>query len=427
MVRRNSWTSSSKVDSSPKRSSVNAAFKAALDLKLPKLNLSSLTPGSSKSNKPEKKRESRPTDSKRKKSSQPRQRTTSEIIAGLKKSLDIRSTMAELTKAPEINRDELTRVQQELSEALEKIMKLTEEQESHRDSVTKANVEVTELKMMLAESAKENNELENRLSEHLKSTSDSKVEVEALKAEIEDMKEHNHALATNLNRSDEKIKSLIAEMKIMEGNPPAGATDERMSELFELKQAIDDKQQAIDGQTKQIQERDSKIEALERQLVEGSSGDEAQKVIDLTTELESMRKKHKSEQLDSSVQLAKKDAMVAKVQDQLDEAMEQIDEEKEIQASLREEVENTKERLREALETIEESKSLQVTIDELQKRVEDAETVEKGLQDAIDKWTDKTFEWKEKALAYEQELEKLRGDKPNDTESGFFGMFGATS
>jgi chromosome segregation ATPase len=210
-----------------------------------------------------------------------------------------------------------------------------------------------------------------------------------------------------------------------------------MSEVFELQKSVNDKKLKIGEQAKELDERDAKILALERQL--GSDGGvcETQEIDKVNAELGALKKKHKTDQLESSVQLAKKDAMIASLQDQLDHAKEGGDEqEAQVSSSLREELENSKENLREALLGVLEAKTYQQKIEELEQRVQDAETVEKGLEDAIDKWTDKTFEWKEKANGFEMELTQLRsGDSDANgaarssetSEPGLWGVFGAST
>jgi chromosome segregation ATPase len=341
------------------------------------------------------------------------------LIETLRKAVDTR-----LLKKTQL--DDTVKLEKELSEARDEVVLLNEEQDEQKESITKASLEATDLKMMLVESAKENHELEERLRENYCLTSESLNAVEEMTKEVEELREEKQALANNLNASDEEIRNLISQIKIMEGDPSYGA-DNRMPGFFDMKDSINDNLKKIDEQAKDIEERDSRIEALQHQLTEGSSGNGAQQVIDISTELGSLRKKHKTEQLESSVQLAKKDAMIAKLNDQLCEANEENIKEAKDASSLREEIENSKVRLRAALQEIEESKSLHKRIEELEQRAIDAETVEKGLHDAIDKWTDKTFEWKMKAEGLEKELDELRGggtDNGERPQTGVWGIFG---
>jgi chromosome segregation ATPase len=349
----------------------------------------------------------------------------SDLLEGLRKTRAAITSIGVLSQKPDLNKQGAAALKKQLDEAVAQI-------ETLQEVIEMTSSEVADFTGMLSESAKENNELTNQLEQTQASMIENDNKIEEFTKEVEELGEEKKALAFNLLRSDDDLKSLISQMKLMEQGSMGGGA--QMSEVFELQKSVNDKELKIDEQAKELDERDAKIIALERQLASDGGVCETQEIDKVNAELGSLKKKHKTDQLESSVQLAKKDAMIASLQNQLDQAKEGNEQEAQVSSSLREELENSKEKLREVLLRVEEGKTNQKKVEELEQRVQDAETVEKGLQDAIDKWTDKTFEWKEKAEGLEMELNQLRsGDAYADgasrgsepSQPGLWGVFGA--
>lgn len=92
-------------------------------------------------------------------------------------------------------------------------------------------------------------------------------------------------------------------------------------------------------------------------------------------------------------------------------------------AEVEEDLKDVRAQLHVAEEEVEKSVALHEKIKELETRTVDAETVEKGLQNAIDKWTDKAFEWREKADMYVAKLMKLKEQGDNYQPKQVWGIF----
>jgi hypothetical protein len=445
MARNNSWTSSRDIvaESSPNPGNISLGVGFAIDEEPSKKKKASgkkgtktagegttgkkKTPGSDSAGKEEKKKKAVATSEAEllsvispKTQSKARGNTSNQLMQGLKRSKDLFTSVRHLTKKSSFNRDEMDQLQLQLSEALEQVTQLSEGQEQSKDHITKATSEVDELKSLLFESAKENNELLGRLELAESAMGEGQDATGELKKAVKELAEEKQALANDLNRAELENKALTSQMKRIEGRKSAIETF-GVSEVTELQHAVFEKQLVIDEQAQELKAKDAE---LERQLIEGSGdGDDTRKIILLNAELNSMRKEHKKGQLDSSVQLAKKDAMIAAFKDKLGNAEDANEQEADAQASLRDELEISKERVREALKELEQTKSLRKKIEELENRVKEAEIVENGLQHAIDKWTDKTFEWQSKAEELGQELAITREQRAEGGDQKPTGWF----
>jgi hypothetical protein len=346
------------------------------------------------------------------------------MMEQLKKTKDFCTSMANITKKKDFDKDDAEEIQEQLAEALAQVELISAEQEKTLEYMTSASTEVEELKTMLAESAKENNELHDRLELIQSEMDDGRSEIDRYKENFETVLEEKNALADDINRTEVELRTLRSQMKRAEarhsvsrssiassGSAGSGGSFQsigRTSMITGLQNDVYEKEALVLEQAEKIKEQDAKIEALEKRIIDGG-GREAEEVIRLTDELEALKKEHKKTYLDTSVQLAKKEAMVARLQGSAGQGESEREELADEKIELEKELKNVKAQLSVAEAELEKSTHLQDKIKEMEGRVLDAETVEKGLQSAIDKWTDKTFEWKEKAEVLEAELMKLEG------------------
>jgi DNA repair exonuclease SbcCD ATPase subunit len=298
-------------------------------------------------------------------------------------------------------------LQKQLQEALDDAMKLKEELDQDKEDLYKAAEETDELQQLLTQSAKENMELWNTIEGQEIGVRENNEKMEKMTKEVETLREEKAALADKTNEREAEIKNLQSEMRLMRLHR---ANSERaLGEACELKETNLQQQTTIDEHTKVLEERDAKIKALEDQLKLGPQGDEAQKLLDATAELESIKAQLKQSKLSHSVELSKNEAMATKLQNAIGDKKSGISKCQEKANASVDVLEATKAKLNEALAKLEASKDLNEKVHELECRINDSEMLEAGLQNAIDKWTDKAFDWQEKAETLEAELAQLRG------------------
>lgn len=122
-----------------------------------------------------------------------------------------------------------------------------------------------------------------------------------------------------MNRAEVELRTLRSQMRRMQARQSvAGLASKNVSFVARLQDDAFEKQILADGQTQQIEDQLKTIEALEKRIMDGG-GNDAQEVIRLTEELEASKKKQKKMQLENSVQVAKKDAMIANLQSNVNE------------------------------------------------------------------------------------------------------------
>jgi hypothetical protein len=437
MVRRNSWTSSSNLKANTGQMAEKIAKTGAVGELLDAVHEDGGDDdeGSKKSSSssPKKSTPSKKRAGNKKKTTRGRKKRGSvtsekEFMAGLRKSRAIAHSISIVSAKDNVDKEEMDMLQKQLQEALDETMRLKDEVDKDQKELGKATEETDELQQLLAQSAKENMELWNKIEGEEESVRENNENMENMTKEVKELREKKAALAETVNKGEQEIKSLQSEINLMRLR---NANSDTLSEVCELRETNLEQQQLIDDHTRILRERDAKIQALEDQLKLGPHGDKAQNNFDLTSELDSAKAVLKQSKLDHSVALAKKEAMVTKLQNQLDDQKSGIDQRQNQANSANDDIAATKDKLNEALAKLEATKDMEEKVQQLERLVKDAETMEDGLHSAIDKWTDKAFDWQEKAETMEAELAKLRGgengsrvEKRDSIEESINAVFG---
>lgn len=362
----------------------------------------------------------------------------SALKMGFKKARQISTAITKRIKNDKFEKAEILKLQQQLLRAINEVEKLTEEnkekqtESSQQDEASQAEssvaattqteisqtatsqtatstqtelsqmeisqmeTEISDLNTMLAASAKENRELHDQLEEVGVSASESKEKLIEASLEIEDLYEEKQAIATRLNDRDEEIDRLRTELNILQGKNLYSSEGARMSDFHDLDSIVKSKQLLIDELTEDVKKKDAQIRAMEEQIYDGKNDRATQEVIQANVEMESLKSKQREERLESAIEMERKDALITSLQEKLDRAEENHREAIATTATLHQDLDFNREKLRDALQKVENSSDIEKEMEDLRTRAQDAETVNIGLQAAIDKWTDKCFEWKAK-------------------------------
>jgi hypothetical protein len=332
------------------------------------------------------------------------------------------------------------KIQQQLSETLEKIVKVSEEQGRVKDSLLVTSTKLTETTAALANSTAEVSDLKAKLVERNSEAEENKKRIASLEMAVDTQLDNQDALEVKLEAADEEIDKMETEMKLLDEEIGVLKTknEELMDlceELDEARRVQDDLQITIDEQVLLLDEKERKIKTLEQEM--GEHSDLLQKVESLTQENVGMQGKLKSEQLEIGVRLAKKEDAIAFLQKEIAELKKDSGshvsgeftalskELKQCQKQIalaRDDLEDAQRRIG-CLE--EENEDLQLANGTLKGELKTLEsgssafaTKAEEMQEKISHWTEKTFEWKLRAETAEKKLETAQSGAGSDSEDG---------
>jgi hypothetical protein len=342
----------------------------------------------------------------------------------------------------DLHRVETHKLQQQLSEALEKIVKVSEEHGRVKDSLWVASTKLTETAAALANSTAEVSDLKAKLAERNSEVEENKQRIASLEKAVEMQLDNQDALEVKLEAADEEINKMETEIKLMDGEIAVlktknGKLMDLCEELDEARRLQQDLQRTVDEQVLLLDERESKIKTLEQEMCEHS--DFLQKIETLTQENVRLQGKLKSEQLEIGVRLSKKSDAIDSLQKEMALMKKDSNSHESGEfAALSKELKECQKHISLAIADLEHA---QRRIGRLEEENEDLQgangklkgelkTLEKSatesatesatkaeeMQELISHWTEKTFEWKLRAEAAEKKLDTTQAGPGSDSE-----------
>jgi hypothetical protein len=330
----------------------------------------------------------------------------------------------------DFQRQEVLRLQLQLSEALQKVVMTTEEQIHDKDHFFKVSTDLTRLQANYTDICKERDDLKEKLEDRESKVEHSMRRVDKLEGAIERQLDEQDRLLIKLERSEDEIEKLLIEIQDLESavqhSESGGGNNEGLrSELKEAKKTLVDKQREIDDQK-------SRIEDLEKELSDSAIVYGLQ-VDELETENKALQGKLKGDWLEMSSKLSKKEDTIAHLQKELHRYKNDGDAEdlasvrddfSLVQAELgasRNDVEVAQRMLNKTKsdkeDLIERNNVLNEKMKVLQKNVNELTEKSKDLGDKVLQWTEKTYEWKSRAESAEKKVEAYREDRASDDGS----------
>lgn len=325
-------------------------------------------------------------------------------------------------------KNEILRLQQELSEALHKVVATTAEQIQDKDNFLKLSNQMAELKEDMADIEKTRDEAEKKMFDLDASVGEKDERIEKLEAAIERQLDLQDALEVKLQRSEDEIDKLLKEIADLESGAPesAGAASRALkAELQRVKDLLSEKE-------KETEEAASRIEFLEKEVENGDKVNKLQ-VEEMDEEIKALQAKLKGARLEATSKYDEKDEKIAQLMKELAEY--KVDEEaldylhaKEI---LKEKEDEMKAAQTEALEQVAmvssiqgEKEDLAERINVLNEQIQILQRNNKELETKYDKahaqvleWTSKTYDWKKRAEEAEKRLEGSTNDE-SESDNG---------
>jgi chromosome segregation ATPase len=385
-----------------------------------------------------------------------------------------------LTKEVDTHMAETGILRKGLSEALQKADKLSEEQRLEREGYASTAKELAQARIDYTKSLNEARELRADLDGADAALEEKDRKISSLTQAVESQIGKIDDLEFKLDRAEDDIKNIEDEMNAMEDElllyrsaAAKGDDDDDPSKNHlknvrddmernlkeEREQRLEEKQKKLDEKLREFEEeRERHLEKENQRVFQEAEGqlkdtikhkerdEERQKMDDqinqrlkeLEDDNSALQARLKSEQLDSSVKLKKKEETVVSLQMDMAKVKKDLadrDSDPESVNTLKEEVANLKEDAESTAMDLEDAQKhngmLQEEIEDLQSVQTVLRTEMKNLQtEAVDskrqvaewkrksdewktkvgEWTEKAFQWKEKAELWENRVKELNPD-----------------
>lgn len=327
------------------------------------------------------------------------------------------SAASSVDSATAEDREKVLCLQNQLAEALDKMVAISREQIEDKDQFLKASSDLWRTKAQLQEATDERNTLVREMKLKEEAVKEERQRIEKLEQAIERQLDTQDALEVKLERSEDEVEKLLIEMQQLEERLQSGEEGETggasMAELHKIKKALIEKEAEVDFQKE-------KIEKLEEDLKNSLTVPQLQ-IEELDAEKKSLQSKLKIERLEFNQKLEAKDDTIAKLQRQVDSYTASNDAPDLVSAKqklvdARADATAVREDLLAAQRMIDElqgeredlvtrNNSLKDTIDVLEESIKEFTQKCEGLNAKVKQWTEKTYEWKSKAEAAERKVD----------------------
>jgi chromosome segregation ATPase len=329
----------------------------------------------------------------------------------------------------EYQRQEILRLHQMLSDALQKVATQSAEQIHDKEMLMKTNGELTRLRSDYEMAEREKNELRVKLDERDKNIRRYVGQIDTLTQSLEHQRASQAVVEADLEQSEADVDKLLIKIEDLERavDDTGNVTDETLrAELKEAKMAMVDKNREVQSRKLRIQELEKEVEAqciriseLEKELEETATVHKLQ-VGELEHEISGLQGKLKGERLEATSKLTSQEDKIATLERELtrfrgNSEFEEI-------AVVRRDLEEAEDELEAATQELDAAKNMltkvkaekedlvernnKMTQDTkaMEKRVSELSSKTTDLEQRVLKWTEQTYEWKNRAEAAEKKL-----------------------
>jgi len=318
--------------------------------------------------------------------------------------------------------EEILKLQQQLSTALQKQLTMSEEHIKEKNEFMNVSRDLERVKAELAESREERQEAMDVLKDRDQIIEEDKSRIENLEQAIDKQLGKEEELMKNIQQSEEEIENLLEEIQKFESkleNGDAGDGGASFVELRNVKKDLTDREEEIASQK-------LKIEQLEKDLQESITVPQLQ-IEELDQENKALQGRLKGERLEYTSKLSAKDDVIQNLRTELanytaspdaqdlQSALQKLAEAREDATTVRESLaaavtkietlEGEKEDFMEEFNLLKDNNVfMEKTVKELTEKAD-------GLAKKVLEWTEKTYDWKERAETAERKLEEGSVDK----------------
>jgi hypothetical protein len=343
-----------------------------------------------------------------------------------------------------VSSQEILRLHQLLSDALQKVASQSTEQIQDKDLFLKVSTDLSSVKAEFESVKKERDDLMTKLDEREMKIEKCVDQIDSLAGNLERQRADQVLVETDLQQSEADVDKLLIKIEDLEraGDTSGGAvTDDTLRfELKEAKLSLVDKKREVETQRTKIENLENeldiqktRIQDIESELEQAATVNKLE-VAELVEERKALQGKLKGERLELSSKLSQQDETIASLEQELARFRGNGDFE-EI-AVVREELEQTRAELKDATKNLEVAQNmltkvkgekedllernskLNAEVKRLEKSVNELTTKSNDLGEKVLKWTEQTYEWKGRAELAEKKLSCLSDGNEVVSDSG---------
>jgi len=343
-------------------------------------------------------------------------------------------------------KEQILKLQNQLSEALHKVVTTTEEHIHDKNSFLKVSTELAELKGQITALTKARDDAQATVEGKEATISDQGIRISKLEEAVERQLDLQEELESKLDRSEEEINKLLEDIEELEkqqletsaGGEGAAAGGTVVATSRALQAELDKCKAQLQEKDKQLEEYKAAVAELEKDLEEGRTINRLQ-VNEMEETNISLQGKLKAERLDISRKLEQKDETISELQKEIDnykrtddvqdlvaareklnETMIELDETRTANDAAMKDLaalNGEKEDLQEMVNVL----TTQTTTLRQDNKELEAKATKSHLQ--VLEWTEKTYDWKSRAEAAEKTLQLQNGEQDPSGDAAPQGTF----
>eukprot|EP00429_Kryptoperidinium_foliaceum_P005522 CAMPEP_0176018560 /NCGR_PEP_ID=MMETSP0120_2-20121206/8940_1 /TAXON_ID=160619 /ORGANISM="Kryptoperidinium foliaceum, Strain CCMP 1326" /LENGTH=824 /DNA_ID=CAMNT_0017351613 /DNA_START=62 /DNA_END=2536 /DNA_ORIENTATION=- len=348
-----------------------------------------------------------------------------------------------LAAGDESQRNEILRLHQMLSDALQKVATQSAEQIQDKDMLMKVSSELSKLKSDFDGVQRERNRLKLELEERDSHIEKCVGQIDTLTQSLEKQRADQALVEADLEQSEADVDKLLIKIEDLERavDSSGNVTDETLrEELKEAKMSLVDRNREVENQKSRIEQLETelenqkvRIEHLEQDLEETTTVHNLQ-IEELESDKQALEGKLKGERLDMSTKVTEQEERIEALE--LELSRYKGNNEYEDIAIVREDLQNAQKESKNAVQEmeaaqgrlskvvaekddlLERNNKLNAEVKRLEKLVRDLNAKADDLGDKVLKWTEQTYDWKSRAEAAEKKLSAVSDENDIVSDSG---------
>lgn len=341
------------------------------------------------------------------------------------KNTDLEAKESESTAQQE----EILKLQQQLSTALQKQLTMSEEHIKEKNEFMNVSRDLERMKAELIESQEERQEAIEELKERDRIIEEDKTRIDNLEQAIDKQLGKEEELLKNVHQSEEEIEHLLEEIQKFEKQLENGESGSGGASFVELRNAKKDLTEKED----EIASQALRIEQLEEELKDAMTVPQLQ-IDELDQENKALQGRLKGERLEYTSKLSSKDDIIQNLRSELanytaspdaqdlSSALQKLADAREDATTVREDLATMAKKVEELRgereDYMEEFNLLKDNNGFMEKTVKDLTEKADGLAKKVLEWTEKTYDWKQRAEVAERKIKENEDKEKALSETG---------
>ena len=318
--------------------------------------------------------------------------------------------------------EEILKLQQQLSTALQKQLTMSEEHIKEKNEFMNISRDHERMRVELMQLQEEQNEIMEELKERDRIIEVDRNKIDNLEHAIDEQLGKEEELMKSAQQSEEEVEHLLEELQKLESKLDDGETGGGGASFVELRNA----KKALAERDEYVASQKLKIEQLEEELKDSMTVPQLQ-IAELDQEITALQGRLKGERLEYTSKLTTKDDIIQSLRSELatytaspdaqdlQSALQKLTDAREDAKSVREDlaaaVKKNEELHGDREDFMEEFNLLKDNNVFMEKTVKDLTEKADGLAKKVLVWTEKTYDWKQRAETAERKIKEGGGDK----------------